>query len=269
MVALGSSPDTIPQSFIILHLHYLVSPKATVGEGQCLLPPMLLNMYNLLLYYTEVWFWSNILACLYFGNINNIISILFPGVYLLRTHFSFQNTAAFKEIIYGILHLHYGTYALECNRLLFHEPWNPHIKNTTTFHLFKIVLYSYVRSISNKIQNTIVLFSYVRSISNKIQNTIVLCAASATKQQQNSVFAPSSKHVVILIKVSTMVKTSAIFHFSFCYAIFVPSSASQGSHLSWQNDGTDFRIRASFLFYRPANMGSFWGPSVFPRYSVI
>ena len=152
-----------------------------------------------------------------FRNIHNIISNLF-GVYLvLRTPFSFQNTAAFKEIIYGILHLHYGTYALECNRLLFHEPWNPHIKNTTTFHLFKIVLYSYVRSISNKIQNTIVLFSYyVRSISNKIQNTIVLCAASATKQQQNSVFAPSSKHVVILIKVSTMVKTSAIFHFSFC-----------------------------------------------------
>jgi hypothetical protein len=50
MVALGSYPDTIPQSFIILHLHYLLSPKATVGDGQCLLPPMLLNMYNLLLY---------------------------------------------------------------------------------------------------------------------------------------------------------------------------------------------------------------------------
>ena len=96
MVALGSFPDTIPQSFIILHLHYLVSPKATVGEGQCLLPPMLLNMYNLLLYYTEFWFWSNILACLYIRNIHNIISILFP-VYILRTPFSFQNTDAVKK----------------------------------------------------------------------------------------------------------------------------------------------------------------------------
>ena len=149
------------------------------------------------------------MACLYIRNIHNIISILFP-VYILRTPFSFQNTDAVKK-----------SFMVFCICTMEHLLWNATDFSFThpEIHTSKTPLLSTF----SKLYCTPTCEASATKYKTQLYcgTPTSMCAASATKyktqlycaqhQQQNSVFAPPSKHVVIMIKVSTMVTTKVRF----------------------------------------------------------